>query len=87
MGFFSWSIVGLFGGILGKLFHPGDDGNGLFKTIILGVLGGLLGGYLGTRFFGMSMTGVNFESIGIAAVGSVVVLAIRRALQSRKKSS
>ena len=87
MGFFSWIIVGLFGGILGKLFHPGDDGNGLFKTIILGVLGGLLGGYLGTRFFGMSMTGVNFESMGIAAVGSVVVLAIRRALQSRKKSS
>lgn len=87
MGFFSWIIVGLIGGILGKLLHPGDDGNGLFKTIILGVLGGLLGGFLGSQYFGMSMTGVNYESIGIAAVGSVVVLAIRRALQSRKKSS
>jgi uncharacterized membrane protein YeaQ/YmgE (transglycosylase-associated protein family) len=87
MGFFSWIIVGLIGGILGKLFHPGDDGNGLFKTIILGVLGGWLGGFLGSQYFGMSMTGVNFESIGISAVGSVVVLAIRRALQSRKKSS
>lgn len=87
MGFFSWIIVGLIGGILGKLLHPGDDGNGLFKTIILGVLGGLLGGFLADKFLGFSMTGINFQSIAIAALGSVVVLFIRRALQSRKKSS
>lgn len=87
MGFFSWIIVGLIGGILGKLLHPGDDGNGLFKTIILGVLGGLLGGFLADQFLGFSMDGINLKSIAIAAGGSVVVLFIRRALQSRKKSS
>lgn len=82
---YQWIIVGLLGGILGKLLHPGDDGNGLFKTIILGILGGWVGNFLASRLLNVSMTGINFQSIAIAGVGSVLVLLIWRKWQSRKK--
>jgi uncharacterized membrane protein YeaQ/YmgE (transglycosylase-associated protein family) len=83
MSYLSWIVVALVGGILGKLLHPGDDGNGLFKTIILGVLGGWLGNF-GASFLGYSMTGINLQSIGIAAVGSLLVIFIRRWMQGSK---
>lgn len=81
---YQWIIVGLLGGILGKLLHPGDDSNGPFSTIILGVLGGLLGNFVATRFLGFSMTGINLPSIAIAGVGALVVLFIRRKMQQKK---
>jgi|JI8StandDraft_1071087.scaffolds.fasta_scaffold45698_2 uncharacterized membrane protein YeaQ/YmgE (transglycosylase-associated protein family) len=77
-------LVSLIGGILGKLLHPGDDGNGLIKTIILGILGSMLGNFLSSRFLGTSMDGVSLQSIGIATAGSVIVLFIWRAIQKKK---
>ena len=83
MSILTWLVVGLIGGILGKLLHPGDDGNGLFKTIILGIIGGWLGNFVAS-YFGHSMTGLNLPSIGIAAAGSVIVIFIRRWMQGAK---
>ncbi len=84
MSFLSWIIVGLVGGILGKLLHPGSDGGGLIRTIILGVIGGLVGNAIASRFLDMSVTGINWTSIGIAAGGSLLVLIIWRAIHSKK---
>ncbi len=79
MGILSWIIVGLVGGALGKVLHPGNDSNGLFRTIILGILGGVLGNLIATKVFGWgSMSGIDFRSIGIAAVGSLLLLLILR---------
>lgn len=84
MGILSWIIVGLLGGALGKVLHPGDDSNGLFRTIILGILGGVLGNFVATKFLGFSsMTGIDFRSIGVAAVGSLVLLLIPRLFKKR----
>ena len=77
-------IVSLIGGILGKLLHPGDDGNGFFKTIILGILGSMSGNFLSSRFLGTSMNGITLQSIGIATAGSVLVLFIWRAIQKKR---
>lgn len=77
MSIFSWIIVGLIGGILGKLLHPGNDSNGLIRTVILGILGGLLGNFISIKLLGGSgLTGIDIRSIGIAAVGSLIVLLI-----------
>ncbi|MCX6856337.1 MAG: GlsB/YeaQ/YmgE family stress response membrane protein [Verrucomicrobia bacterium] len=84
MGILSWIIVGLLGGALGKVLHPGDDTNGLFRTIILGILGGVLGNFVAQKFLGWgAMSGIDFRSIGIAAVGSLVLLLIPRLFKKK----
>ncbi len=84
MSIFSWIIVGLIGGILGKLLHPGNDSNGLIRTIVLGILGGLLGNVISIKLLGGGgMTGIDFRSIGIAAVGSLIVLLIYKRVLKR----
>ncbi len=84
MGIISWIIVGLIGGALGKLLHPGNDSNGLFRTIILGILGGMVGNFLATQLFGWSAAnGINLRSIGISALGSLVVLLIYKKVMKR----
>lgn len=80
---YQWIIVGLLGGILGKLLHPGTDGGGLFKTILLGVIGGLLGNFVAGRLFDVRMDGIDLKSIGIAAAGSLVLLIIFRAVKKK----
>lgn len=76
MSTLSWIIVGLIGGALGKLFHPGNDSNGLIRTMLLGILGGVLGNALSSKFLGWGMTGIDIRSVGISAAGSLLLLLI-----------
>ncbi|MGL5125446.1 MAG: GlsB/YeaQ/YmgE family stress response membrane protein [Fusobacteriaceae bacterium] len=74
MGIFSWIVLGIIAGALGKFIMPGKDGGGFFKTMALGIAGAFLGGFVGS-FFGMgSVSGVNFSSIITATVGAIAVL-------------
>jgi uncharacterized membrane protein YeaQ/YmgE (transglycosylase-associated protein family) len=76
MGFFSWIILGLIAGALGKLLMPGKQGGGWFVTMLLGIVGAFVGGWVGTLVGLGSVTGVNLGSIFTAAVGALIVLAI-----------
>lgn len=76
MGFFSWIILGLIAGALGKLLMPGKQGGGWFVTMLLGIVGAFVGGWIGTLVGFGSVTGVNIGSIVTAAVGALVVLAV-----------
>lgn len=76
MGFFSWIILGLIAGALGKLLMPGKQGGGWFVTMLLGIVGAFVGGWVGTLIGFGSVTGVNIGSIVTAAVGAVIVLAV-----------
>jgi len=75
MGIFSYIILGLIAGILGKFLMPGKDPGGFFITILLGIGGALLGAFLGSKLLGFGgLTGAfDFKSI-LAATGGVVVL-------------
>jgi uncharacterized membrane protein YeaQ/YmgE (transglycosylase-associated protein family) len=85
MGMFTWMIVGLVAGAIGKVLHPGQDGKKFFRTMFLGIIGGLLGGSLGEKIFGtQGMTGFNLASIGHAVAGSIVVLLVHRLLSGNK---
>jgi uncharacterized membrane protein YeaQ/YmgE (transglycosylase-associated protein family) len=75
MGFFSWIILGLIAGALGKLLMPGKQGGGWFVTMLLGIVGAFVGGWIGTLIGFGSVTGVNIGSIVTAAVGALIVLA------------
>lgn len=88
MGIIGWIVLGLIAGALAKAIMPGDDPGGIFLTMLLGVVGALLGGFLGSAIFGVGLR--EFWSIQtwlIAIIGSVIVLAIYRAIAGRRAVS
>jgi uncharacterized membrane protein YeaQ/YmgE (transglycosylase-associated protein family) len=84
MNVFTWVLLGLLAGGIAKLIFPGKDPGGCLVTMGIGIVGALLGGLLGTTVFGWgTVTGFNLKSLGIAIVGSLVLLAIFRLIQVR----
>jgi uncharacterized membrane protein YeaQ/YmgE (transglycosylase-associated protein family) len=79
MNLFTWVLLGLLAGGIAKLIFPGKDPGGCLATVGIGILGALIGGFLGTTVFGWgTVTGFNPKSLGIAVVGSLVLLAMFR---------
>jgi uncharacterized membrane protein YeaQ/YmgE (transglycosylase-associated protein family) len=79
MGILSWIVLGLIAGGLAKLILPGKDPGGCLITTAIGILGALLGGVIGTRVLGFgTVTGFNVRSLGIAVLGSIVLLVLYR---------
>lgn len=81
MGILSWILFGLIAGVIAKLLMPGRDPGGCIITIVIGIAGALLGGYLGTLLGFGGISGFDFRSLVIAVLGSIVLLAIFRALR------
>ncbi|MFN2432341.1 MAG: GlsB/YeaQ/YmgE family stress response membrane protein, partial [Gemmatimonadota bacterium] len=78
MSLLSWIVVGLVAGGLAKLLLPGDDPGGCIVTMIIGIVGAILGGFLFRALFGYEAEGFNLGSIGVALVGSIVLLLLYR---------
>jgi len=75
-------IVGLVVGALAKLIMPGRDPGGILITILLGIAGSFVAGMLG-HALGWYEVG---DGPGILAsvIGSIILLAIYRAVISRR---
>ena len=87
MNILSWIIFGLIAGALAKLIMPGKDPGGCLVTIIIGILGAMLGGFLATELLDFGpVTGFNLRSLGIAVLGSILLLGIYRLLVGRPRS-
>lgn len=85
MNVLSWLLLGLLAGAIAKLIMPGKDPGGCLVTMVLGITGALIGGFLGTNLLGLGgVTGFNLRSLGIAILGSFVLLAIYRVLLRRR---
>ena len=81
-----WIVFGLVVGIVAKLIMPGNDPGGCVITIIIGVVGALLGGYLSTLLGFGGLTGdLDFRSLIIAVLGSIVLLAIWRLFRGNRR--
>ncbi len=79
MNILTWVVLGLIAGGIAKLIMPGKDPGGCLVTIGIGVVGALLGGLLGTTVFDWGeVTGFDLKSLGIAVLGSVVLLILYR---------
>jgi uncharacterized membrane protein YeaQ/YmgE (transglycosylase-associated protein family) len=86
MNLFTWVLLGLLAGGTAKLIFPGKDPGGCLATMGIGILGALLGGFLGTTVFGWgTVTGFNLKSLGIAILGSLLLLALFRLLIVRRR--
>jgi uncharacterized membrane protein YeaQ/YmgE (transglycosylase-associated protein family) len=85
MGIISWIVLGAIAGFLANLVMGG--GEGLIGTIILGIVGAVVGGYIAQAVLHKGdVTGVNVESIVIAALGAIAILFVWRALAPRRPS-
>jgi uncharacterized membrane protein YeaQ/YmgE (transglycosylase-associated protein family) len=73
MSLLGWIVLGLISGfIASKIVNK--SGEGLFRDIILGVVGGVVGGFVFHQFGAAGVTGLNIYSMFVAVVGSVLVL-------------
>jgi uncharacterized membrane protein YeaQ/YmgE (transglycosylase-associated protein family) len=83
MGIIAWIVLGAIAGWLTNMIMGGKEG--VLATIILGIVGAVVGGYLAGTVFGVAdVTGVNVESIVVAVLGGVIVVAVYRMLIGRR---
>lgn len=83
MGILSWIIFGLIAGGLAKFIMPGNDSGGCLLTILLGIVGAAVGGWIGTQLGFGTVQGFDLRSLGVAILGSLVILGIYRVIRSR----
>jgi uncharacterized membrane protein YeaQ/YmgE (transglycosylase-associated protein family) len=83
MGIIAWIVLGAIAGWLTNMIMGGKEG--ILATVILGIIGAVVGGYLAGTVFGVAdVTGVNVESIVVAVLGGIVVVAVYRMLIGRR---
>lgn len=85
MGLLSWIIIGGLAGWIASMVMDTDKSMGIFANIIVGVIGGLIGGFLVSLFGGAGMTGFNVWSLVVAVLGSIILLAIVKAVRGGDK--
>ena len=82
MGFLATIVVGLIAGYLAHLLMKTHTG--LITDLIMGVIGGFVGGWLSSLIFGGNlMNGITIQSIIVALVGAIIVIAIYRLITRR----
>ena len=82
MGIITWIVLGAIAGVITNLIMGGREG--ILTTIVLGIVGAVVGGWLaGTVLHVADVTGLNVESIVVAVIGAIIVVAVYRALTGR----
>jgi uncharacterized membrane protein YeaQ/YmgE (transglycosylase-associated protein family) len=85
MGILTWIVLGLVAGWLAGQFMRG--GYGLVGDVVLGIVGAIVGGYVGGLILGrdLMVTGFNLESVVVAFIGAVVLIAVSRMFTRRHR--
>jgi uncharacterized membrane protein YeaQ/YmgE (transglycosylase-associated protein family) len=82
VGILSWIVLGAIAGWIGSML-VNRTGEGLFRDIVLGIVGGVVGGWIFAALGSTGVTGFNLWSLFVAVVGAVVVLALYHAVIRR----
>ncbi len=83
MGILAWIVLGAIAGFITNMIMGGKEG--VIPTIILGIIGAVVGGYVaGTVLKVADVTGINLESIVVAVIGGVIVVAVYRGVMGRR---
>lgn len=82
MGLLGWIVVGLLAGAIARWIVR-DDRAGCIYTLVVGVLGALIGGALMNAVDSTGVDEFSLRSIGVAALGSVLLLLVLQALAGR----
>jgi uncharacterized membrane protein YeaQ/YmgE (transglycosylase-associated protein family) len=79
VGIIAWIVLGAIAGFIASLIMGAREG--VILMVVLGIVGALVGGYIaGTLLHAADVTGLNVESIVVAVIGAIVVIALGRAL-------
>jgi uncharacterized membrane protein YeaQ/YmgE (transglycosylase-associated protein family) len=85
VGIIAWIILGAIAGFITNLIMGSREG--VIGTILLGIIGALVGGFLAGSVLGVAdVTGINVESIVVAVIGAVIVVAVYRGLSGRRRA-
>jgi len=83
VGIVAWIVLGAIAGFITNMIMGG--GEGVIGTILLGIVGAIVGGYIaGTVLKVADVTGINIESIVVAVLGAVIVVALYRTFTRRR---
>ena len=83
MGIVAWIVLGAIAGWLTNLII--GSGEGVIGTILLGIVGAVIGGFIAGNVLGVAdVTGINVESILVAVLGGVIVVALYRMTLRRR---
>jgi len=83
MSIIAWILLGLVSGFLASKIVNGT-GQGLFRDMVLGVVGAFVGGAAFHLIGRAGVTGFNFWSVFVSVMGSVLVLVAYHALRGRR---
>jgi uncharacterized membrane protein YeaQ/YmgE (transglycosylase-associated protein family) len=84
MALLSWLLFGLIAGMLAKFLMPGNDPRGCIVTIVLGLAGAAVGGWIGVQLGIGGVYDFDIRSLGLAVLGSMVLLLGYRAVQGNR---
>lgn len=83
VGIIAWIVLGAIAGFITNLIMGGKEG--VVATVILGIVGAVVGGFIaGTVLKVADVTGINVESIVVAVIGAVIVVAVYRMVAGRR---
>jgi uncharacterized membrane protein YeaQ/YmgE (transglycosylase-associated protein family) len=82
VGILSWIVLGAIAGWIGSLL-VNRTGEGLFRDIVLGIVGGIVGGWIFAALGSTGVTGFHLWSVFVAVVGAVLVLTLYHAIIRR----
>jgi uncharacterized membrane protein YeaQ/YmgE (transglycosylase-associated protein family) len=86
MSIIAWIVIGLLAGWIAGMIMKG--GYGLIGDLVLGILGAIIGGWVTGLVLGRDMvTGFNIETLVVAIVGAIVLIAISRLFTGRRATS
>lgn len=81
MGIISWIILGTLAGWIASKIMKTDHSMGAVANIIVGIIGAFIGGLVVSLVGGTGVTDFNIRSFLVALLGSVILLAIVKAVR------
>jgi uncharacterized membrane protein YeaQ/YmgE (transglycosylase-associated protein family) len=82
MSVIAWIVLGLIAGfIASKIVNK--TGEGVVMDVVLGIVGAVAGGFLFNLVGATGVDGLNVWSLFVAALGAIVVLAIKHMVLGR----
>jgi uncharacterized membrane protein YeaQ/YmgE (transglycosylase-associated protein family) len=83
VGIIAWIILGAIAGFITNMIMGGTEG--VIGTVLLGIIGAIVGGFVAGNIFKVAdVTGINIESVVVAVIGAVIVVAVYRMLVRRR---